>query len=240
MTIQKLMLVAMTLVCVAQPSPSIAQDSTNQPPDKTLRKPKPADFNRKIYYRNKLEFSFDVGWLPLNIPTPFDILNGDPFVREDNLNYTLVPLIGSLRWQMDNIRGPLFLRGNTELTTSGSYTAIVRGPETRYGAFLMGLRRNFVQPNWRIVPYLDGHLGLGFCNAKGPDGVVGAQGQDFTFSIMLGAGVRYSFNPRYAIWAGAGYMHMSNLYLSLPKTPNYGINVWGPMFGVDIRLGKPK
>jgi hypothetical protein len=29
-----------------------------------------------------------------------------------------------------------------------------------------------------------------------------AQGQDFTFTFMLGSGVRYNFNPRYAIAAG--------------------------------------
>jgi hypothetical protein len=51
---------------------------------------------------------------------------------------------------------------------------------------------------------------------------------------------RYNFNPRYAISAGVGYMHISNLYLSEPKFLNYGINVYGPMVGVDIRLGKPK
>jgi hypothetical protein len=205
-----------------------------------LRKPKPADFNRKIYYRNKLEFSFDTGWLPYNIPTPFDLLDGDPLVRTNSLNYTLMPLIGSLRWQLDDLRGPLFLRGNVELTASGTYTVIARGPESRYGAYLMGLRRNFVQPKWRIAPYIEGHAGLGFCNAKGPDGVVGAQGQDFTFTIILGAGARYNFNPRYAISAGVGYMHMSNAYLSEPQVRNYGLNVWGPMFGVDIRLRKPK
>jgi hypothetical protein len=66
------------------------------------------------------------------------------------------------------------------------------------------------------------------------------QGQDFTFTLMLGSGVRYNFNSRYALQAGMNYMHISNLYLSEPKYPNYGINVYGPMFGIDIRLGKPK
>ena len=31
-----------------------------------------ADFNTDIYYRNKLEFSQEVGVLPFNIPCPFD------------------------------------------------------------------------------------------------------------------------------------------------------------------------
>jgi len=104
----------------------------------------------------------------------------------------------------------------------------------------MGGRRNFVQRNWRIVPYFEYRLGLGDINAKGPKGVVWAQGQDFTFTMMMGSGVRYNFNPRYAISFGATWMHVSNLYLSQPKFADYGINVYGPMVGVNIRLGKPK
>jgi hypothetical protein len=57
--------------------------------------------------------------------------------------------------------------------------------------------------------------------------------------MNMGSGVRYNFNPRYSISAGLNWMHISNLYLSEPKFANYGINVYGPMFGIDVRLGKP-
>jgi hypothetical protein len=46
--------------------------------DKPSRDSKP-DFNRDIYYRNKLEFSFESGWLPNNIPLVFDFLVGSPY-----------------------------------------------------------------------------------------------------------------------------------------------------------------
>jgi hypothetical protein len=104
---------------------------------------------------------------------------------------------------------------------------------------MMGIRRNFVPRRWRVAPYVDGRLGLGDINAKEPLGVKFAQGQDFTFTLNLGSGIRYNFNPRYSISAGMNYMHISNLYLSEPKYPNYGINVYGPMVGIDIRLGRP-
>jgi hypothetical protein len=90
------------------------------------------------------------------------------------------------------------------------------------------------------VPYFDGRLGLGRIDAKGPKGVLWAQGQDFTFTLMMGSGVRYNFNSRYGLSVGVNYMHISNLYLSEPKFGNYGINVYGPMVGIDVRLGKPK
>ena len=236
---RNLVLCAVFLARLTHPALSKGQDSTTRPSDEILRDSKSADFNKSIYYKNKLEFSLETGWLPINIPFAFDFLLGDGY-NQTPLKYTLVPIVASLRWQMDDVRGPWILRGNWDLTLSGSFTVIPRGPETRYAAYDMGIRRNFVRPNWRIVPYFDGRLGLGGIDAKGPKGAVYAQGQDFTFTLMMGSGVRYNFNSRYAISAGINYMHISNLYLSEPKFLNYGINVYGPMVGIDIRLGKPK
>jgi hypothetical protein len=52
--------------------------------------------------------------------------------------------------------------------------------------------------------------------------------------------VRYNFNSKYAISAGVNYYHISNAYLSEPKFLNCGINVYAPLVGIDIRLGKPR
>jgi long-subunit fatty acid transport protein len=86
---------------------------------------------------------------------------------------------------------------------------------------MFGVRRNFVQANWRVVPY-----------------VPWAQGQDLTFNFILGGGVRYNFNPRYSISTGIAYMHVSNAYLSQPKVTDHGMNVYGPTFGVNVGLGR--
>jgi hypothetical protein len=229
--------------------PSFAPE--NSPDDKsensvsveTTKPIKAADFNRDIFYRNKLEFSLDEGWLPINIPFPLDIFVGDNY-NTYPLHYTLVPIIASLRWHMDGIHGPVILRGNWDLTVSGSITAIPRGPESRYFAYIMGIRRNFVPRNWKATPYFDIRLGLGNIDAKGPLGVPYAQGQDFTFTVNMGSGVRYNFNSRYALSAGLNFMHISNLDLSESNgkpnwgVRNYGINVYGPMVGLDIQLRK--
>jgi hypothetical protein len=239
MNLRSLALFTLILACLTNPALSLGQDSNSQPSDGILRESKPTDFNRSIYYKNKLEFSLETGWLPNNIPFVFDCFLGDGYT-ETPLKYTLVPTIASLRWQMGDVRGPGILRGNWDLTSSGAITAIPRGPERHYAAYDMGIRRNFVRPNWRIVPYFEYRLGLGRIDAKGPKGVPYAQGQDFTFTMMMGSGARYNFSPRYAISAGVSWMHVSNLYLSEPRFLDYGINVYGPMVGVDIRLGKPK
>ena len=239
MSIRNLTLIILILAYLMYPALAIGQDSKSRPSDKISWHSKSPDFNRSIYYKNKLEFSLETGWLPINIPFVFDFLTLSTYDKTP-LNYTLVPTIASLRWQMDNVGGPSILRGNWDLSFSGCFTAIPRGPETHYGAYVMGIRRNFVQRNWRIAPYLDGRVGLGGIDAKGPLGVPYAQGQDFTFTLMLGSGIRYNFSPRFAISAGINYMHISNLYLSEPRFLNYGINVYGPMVGFDIRLGKLK
>jgi hypothetical protein len=202
---------------------------------------KPSDFNRDIYYRNKLEFSLDGGWLPINIPFPLDVFVGDVY-NTYPLKYTLVPIIASLRWQMNDVGGPWILRGNWDLTCSGSVTAIPRGPESRYFSYIMGIRRNFVPRKWRAAPYFDVRLGVGNIDAKGPKGVAYAQGEDLTFTVNMGSGVRYNFSPRYSISAGLNFMHISNLDLSEGNgkpywgVRNYGINVYGPMVGIYIQL----
>ena len=200
----------------------------------------PDDFNRSIYYRNKLEFSLDGGWFPINIPFPFDFMLNSQY-NTYPLKYTLVPVIASLRWQLGNLRGPVILRGNWDLEFSGAVIAIPRGPESRYFAYMMGMRRNFVPRNWRVSPYLDWRLGLGNINAKGPLGVPYAQGQNFTFTLNMGSGFRYNINPRYGLTLGLNWMHISNANLSEGSPPNwgyrnYGINVYGPIVGVDLQL----
>jgi hypothetical protein len=225
----------------ARPESNPGERSNVKPLVERLSVPKSADSNRDIYYRNKLEFSLDGGWLPINIPFPLDVFVGDTY-NTYPLKYTLVPIIASLRWHIDGISGPLVLRGNFDLTFSGSVTAIPRGPESHYFSYIMGIRRNFVPRNWRAAPYFDVRLGAGNIDAKGPQGVLYAQGQNFTFTVNIGSGVRYNISPRYSLSAGLNFMHISNLDLSQGNgkpnwgVRNYGINVFGPMVGIDIQL----
>ncbi len=145
--------------------PAFGQDSKSQSSDAIALRPESADFNRDIYYKNKLEFSLETGWLPNNIPFVFDFLVDSKYTSWP-LHYTLVPNIASLRWHID-IWGWKFLRGNTDFTFSDSYTAIPRGAETRYFAFDYGIRRNFIPRNWRVVPYFDARGGSGILTPRG-------------------------------------------------------------------------
>jgi hypothetical protein len=92
MSQRKLALLILTLACLAQPRPSFGQDSTTQPSiqpsDVILREAKKPDFNENIYYKDKLEFSAETGWLPINIPFAFDFLLGSGYNMTE---YTLLP-----------------------------------------------------------------------------------------------------------------------------------------------------
>jgi len=242
MKIQNRAIFTLALACLTLAAPCFAQDSKSRLSNGSVATSEVPDFNSKIYYKNNLEFSFDAGWLPYNIPLIFDPLMGDKFARQSGtVDYSLVPLILTLRWHLYDACGPWFLRGNTDFTIGGGYTAITKGPESRYVPVITGARYNFVQPNWRIVPYLEVRGGMGFTDAKQPEEVkhhqpaVG-QGQDFTFTFIMGGGARYNFNPRYSMSLGISYMHISNLYLSEPKYYNHGINVVGPNFGFNVGL----
>jgi hypothetical protein len=196
------------------------------------------DRNLDIYYRNRREFSLDVGWHPVNIPFIYDFAVGDSY-NMTTLKYTLMPIIASLRWHVTNVGWRWIFRGNMDFTFSGAITAIPRGPETHYYSFDFGIRRNFVYRNWKVVPFFEQRGGAGIINAKEPLGVQFGQGQNLTFTYNLGVGARYNIDSKYSFSAGMNYMHISNGYLSEPAFTNYGINVYGPMFGIDVRLGKP-
>lgn len=193
------------------------------------------DRNREFFHKNKLEFSLETGYLPQNIPFPFDFLLGSGF-NMTPLKYTLTPILASLRWQTNDIGGPWIFRGNWEVSFSALVTPIPRGPETHYDGYVMGIRRNLIHTNWRATPFAEFRAGLGNEDAKGPKGVLWAQGQDFAFTLMMDSGLRYRISPKYAIWAGVQWMHISNLYMSEPRYLNYGINVYGPTIGIDIAL----
>ena len=195
------------------------------------------DFNRQIYYKNKLELGFGISYVPKNVPMLFDPLRGNKFARSPWVtDYTILPMSLALRWQVTDIIGRYFWRGNVEAGIGPAFMFITKGPESFYAAIITGARYNFVQPNWRIAPYAEANVGLGWTNAQQPYEVMHnlprvGQGQDFTFTFSTGAGLRYNINRDLGVSVGICYLHISNAYLSEPKYKNYGINLVGPSFG---------
>jgi opacity protein-like surface antigen len=147
---------------------------------------------------------------------------------EPNQAYTLVPvtLTASLKLDdvgLDNYLGG-WLRGYSEFFFQGEYQQIVRGPETHYEGVMAGPRYNFVQPGWKIIPFVEGGVGLGFADSN-PAG--GGLGQDFNFTFEAGAGAKYNICDDFFVRLGVEYQHVSNAGLSDP-IPNHPIDALGP------------
>lgn len=130
-----------------------------------------------------------------------------------------------LRW--GTIERDSWLRGYNQIYFLAMAQPFFRGPENYYFGISAGMRYNFVQPGWKLVPYVSGGVGLGWIDSHAD--VFGAQGQDFTFNILTAAGVSYSVSDKLKITVGGLYEHFSN---AGQTTPNPSLNLFGPQVGV--------
>jgi len=151
---------------------------------------------------------------------------------QPNQAYTIIPITLSASLKIDDVSLDNFLggwlRGYTEFFFRGDYDQIVHGPENHVEDFMCGPRYNFVQPGWKIIPYVEGGVGFGFADSN-PQW--GGLGQDFNFSFLAGAGAKYQFNDDWFLRLGVEYQHFSNAGLSDP-IPNHPIDSLGPKISV--------
>jgi opacity protein-like surface antigen len=176
-----------------------------------------------------------------------EIASGAAFsnVRADHLDgYTLVPVTATAAFKiddvsLDNVLGGV-LRGYTEFLFQGYYNDIVHGPSGENHIFgaNFGPRYNFVQPGWKIVPYVQGVVGFGFVDSNPTDvnGITHGLGQDFNFTFGVGAGFRYDITDTWFTRVGVEYTHYSNAGLSEPEHPNRAIDDLGPQVGIGYRF----
>ena len=148
---------------------------------------------------------------------------------QPNQAYTIIPVTLTASLKVDDVSLDHFLggvfRGYTEFFFEGQYEQIVHGPENHYEGIMVGPRYNFVQPGWKIVPFVEGGVGLGFADSN-PQW--GGLGQDFNFSFEASAGARYDINCDFFVRLEVLYQHVSNAGLSEPENPNHPIDELGP------------
>ena len=152
---------------------------------------------------------------------------------QPNQPYTIVPISLTASLRLDNVSLDHYmggwLRGYSEFFFRGDYEPILHGPETHYEGFMAGPRYNFVQPGWKIVPFVEGGVGFGFADSN-PE--AGGLGQDFNFSFEAAAGARYNIDCDWFLRLEVQYQHISNAGLSEPATPNHPIDALGPKLSV--------
>jgi opacity protein-like surface antigen len=188
------------------------------------------------------ECKADKDW-SLEVASGVDFSN----VRESHLDgYTIVPVSLTAAYKiddvsLDNVLGGV-LRGYTEFLFQGYYNDIVHGPSGENHVFgaNFGPRYNFVQPGWKVVPYVQGLVGFGFAdsNSTGTEaaGTAHGLGQDFNFTFGVGGGFRYDINENWFTRLGVDYTHFSNAGLSEPTHPNRAIDALGPQISIGSRF----
>jgi hypothetical protein len=155
------------------------------------------------------------------------------FGLNNSNDYQTLPQILSLRWQPQPteqfFHTPFDMKRQFTLSAVG--VPFVHGAENHYFGLAVGVRQVWNTPGSRWSFYIDGRFAVGAIDSTGPP--LG-QGQDLTFSALVGTGLMYEFNPRARVGLGFLYEHFSNGGLSEPERPNIGLDTIGPNLSVSV------
>ncbi|MFK7912107.1 MAG: acyloxyacyl hydrolase [Akkermansiaceae bacterium] len=163
--------------------------------------------------RNSLDFETGVIW---------NIGNNTP------LSYRIVT--NRVSWRMPYVMKKDLSNGSTFVVrTQLSVMAdwIDQGPEDYYFGLSAAPSFEWWSPNdkWSIYASIGG--GIGITNSQG---VMGGQGQDFTFNWFAKSGLRYRLSDDLSVFGGAYFQHISNRGQT---DPNPGIDALGFSIGVS-------
>lgn len=150
------------------------------------------------------------------------------FGNPHNYEITGAMIEGRVRWGAIHSDG--FMRGYNQVYFQGPGQSFVRGLENHYFGINAGFRYNFIQPGWRLQPFVSGGVGLGAVDAT-KEYTAGALGQNFTFNIQSTIGAAYKLDDHWKLTAAILYQHLSNAGLSEPERPNSSLNTLGPQIG---------
>lgn len=139
------------------------------------------------------------------------------------VDYSLSGL--QLGWMLSEPGRPGWLRGNWEVALEAMGGAVFEGRGSYMAGGTIWARYNFIQPGWRVVPYLQAGAG-----AEATDFDQRLIGETFNFNLDIGAGARCMIRRNWALQFECRYQHISNAKLS---KHDVGINAVGPMIGLS-------
>lgn len=124
-------------------------------------------------------------------------------------------------------------RGTVEAIVGLTAAPVIKG----FGDIVLGpsalLRGNFVQPDWKVVPYLQGGAGLVYTDAY-RDPTQRAIGQAGEFYLTASVGLHTLLNPHLSLDVEGGYLHISNADMA---SRNGGVNALGGSLGMTYYFG---
>lgn len=163
----------------------------------------------------------------------------------DNARSTMIPITLTATLKLDEVSledGPLggWLRGYSEFFFRGIGAPTVHGVENRFLGASFGPRYNFVQPGWRVVPFVEAGVGFLFADTDPRPAFDGSRqtgmGQDFNFMFSVSAGVRYDMSEDWFMRLQVTYLHASNAGLSEPRWLNKPLDSIGPEVSFGVRF----
>jgi len=157
-------------------------------------------------------------------------------IGPDEPDFDYVRMAARLGWMLnDASQWSGALRGAFQAVFEVSGGPVFDG----FGDWLVGpsaaIRYNFVQPGWRIVPYVQGGVGIVFSDAyqdKSQD-VIGTNPE---FSIQAAIGARFLLDEHWSLDVEAGYEHISNADIA---ERNAGMNALGGSTGFTYFFDPP-
>jgi hypothetical protein len=126
------------------------------------------------------------------------------------------------------IIGKSFYRGNFEGLVDLFAWASTREQSGVLGGGALGVHYNFIQPGWRVVPYLGLSLGLSGNNLY-EDQNQRIIGGPFAFVLQAKAGARFFIRKNWGLILEGGFEHVSNLDI---YQRNVGLNQVGGRLGM--------
>ena len=126
------------------------------------------------------------------------------------------------------------LRGSFEaiLEATGSYVWY------SFGTYMVGatalIRYNFVQPDWIVVPYIQGGAGVIYTNARNWSDQ-DAIGANVEFTPQFAGGLRFLLDKNWTFNIEGAFQHISNANTS---ARNQGVNAYGGFVGFTYVFDK--
>lgn len=124
-------------------------------------------------------------------------------------------------------KGPGLLAGNFEVLGEIFAGGIFDGPGNVLAGSTLIFRYNFIQPQARIIPYLQVGGG-GVYTDIGEAESLGLISLPVEFNLQANAGMRYMLNDRWSLVIEGAYRHISNAEI---KKPNFGLDNIGGNIG---------
>jgi len=189
---------------------------------KTKDVSEPEDLSSRLFQEDRITLEFMTGAMF----SPCGLGPHEPVYNYQQNNVRLGWMLVSPDDKENPFRDTPF-RGNFEalFETTGSYVW-----ET-FGTYMVGvtglIRYNFVQPNWIVVPYIQGGAGIIYTNARNWSNQE-AIGGNWEFTPQFAGGLKFLIDDNFSFNLEGAFQHISNANTS---ARNEGVNAYGGFAG---------